>query len=533
VNNIHIEGLEDSEPDMTDNLVTREELLEAIRYDCVTFFAFYLEEELTLEVPDMHKEIWDELLSYLEIARNPKFVKGFLRKLFCVPRGHAKSTLAKLSIILFMRYSPFRFVVYASNTITIAVQAIKDIIKWLGSPNETNLYGRKRDKWIEKANESQGLWIVHIPTPQYGEKRVIMKAIGADSQIRGMLIDNMRPEFMVFDDCEGYETCSSDITQARLDAWLMGAALKARAKRALVIMLGNLLSEKTALCRFTKDPKWNPTVFGALVRDKTTNEIIPIWPGLYTKEELIDEYREYRHNGTGHIWVHEMMNLTAEKIFGMDMVNVVQIPMPTPDQISSGFIVLDPAFGLKQFHDKSSITVHVQIKAEFHGHGIPHVVQSKTDHMDEEALLDSMLEFSLYWGIKTWCIETRAAQQLFIPLFRNMLRIRGLNPDAFLVLPVLGGQDSKFTRIKAMKTAVSKGSYGIVEEEGILLDKLATYNESVTKDDDLQDSAAFGLIVWDMHGTTVEEQGITHIAAELMGTNEIFQNKSQLDYAPM
>ena len=200
--------------------VSKEQLLRAIRKDCVTFLAFYLGDELTLDVPEFHIEIWDEFLQILDQVNSPDFIIGKLQKLFCVPRDHSKSTLAKLAVILFARYSKLRFFLYASNTKTIALNACKDIKSWLESPQDGELYGRKPTGWIEKSNEADGLFILHIPIPDSIQpKRIILKAIGSDAQVRGTLIDNQRPEFAVFDDCEDNSTSSTDVTQARFDAW--------------------------------------------------------------------------------------------------------------------------------------------------------------------------------------------------------------------------------------------------------------------------------------------------------------------------
>jgi len=517
--------------------VDRAELLHAIRTDCVTILSFYLGDELTLEVPEFHQEIWQELLVYLEEVRNPRFMIGVLKKLFCVPRDHAKSTLSKLAVILFMRYSPFKFCVYASNTINVALQAIKDIIKWLDSEQDLALYGPHPThiKWIEKSNESQGLFILHINTPEYGLKRIILKALGADSQVRGTLIENQRPQFMVIDDCEDLNTASSENTQARLDAWMLGSLLKALSKKALILMLGNMISEKTLIARLSKEPDWNPTVFGAIVREKNSRNLIPLWPGRHTLDSLVKEYKAYRRLGRGHIWAHEMMNLTSEKVFGLDMSKAIQIPMPNPDMISAGCIVLDPAFGINNANDESAITVHVMIKNGHYGHGLPHIVDSISGRFTEIELLEHLVRFSCYWGINTWCIEAVAGAKLYMPLFRTMLILQKMPPENFTFLPITGGNKvgGKASRIAAFRNAVSCGSYGIAESQDVLFNKLLSYNPDSSDHDDLEDSGSMGMIAWDLYGSMIESKGVTNVAMSLFGQESSWSGLSQLDVSPM
>lgn len=491
--------------------ISREDLLRAIRHDCVTFLAFYLEDELTLEVPDFHIEIWEELLSYLDKINSPEFMIGVLYKLFCVPREHAKSTLSKLAVILFMRYSPLSFTLYASNTRGVSMAAVKDIVSWLTSTQDSKLYGPTIQ---EKGSQAEGLWILTIQTPNFGAKRIILKAIGADAQVRGTLIDNKRPELIIIDDCEDLSTASSAQTQKRLDSWLLGSLLKSAARRALVIMLGNMISDKTILARLAKEKSWNPTVFGSIVRDKETMKLKPLWPGRHTLESLIEEYKFYRRNGNGHVWAHEMMNLTAESVFGTDFSKAVQIPMPSPDQIIGGCLVLDPAFGLKGFNDESAITVHALLRSEYEvGKGIPHIIDSWHGRVGEEQLLDELIRLSIYWGLNTWVIEATAAQRLLIPYFTTALKIRQMNPEAFLMLPITGGKDAKSSRIKAFKDSVGSGNYGVVEEQTELFNQLLEYNPMLPPEhDDLPDSASFGSILWVLYGNLVESNGRSQVA---------------------
>lgn len=513
--------------------MSKAELLKAIRTDCVTVFAFYLGEELTMQVPELHEEIWQELLEILESSKNFKGVTRAIKKLFCVPRGHSKTTLIKLAIILFLRYSPLSFIAYASNTIAAAIAAVKDIVEWLGSPQDEELYGPRRDRWIEKSNDTQGLYIFYIQTPDYGEKRCVMKALGVDTQVRGTLLKNRRPEMLIFDDCEDIRTAATEETQKRINGWILGSAMKAVARHAVIIMLGNMVSERSLITKLAKDPSWNPTVFGAIVRNKATGLLEPLWPDLWSLEALIEDYKAHRRLGEGHIWAHEMMNLTSEQIFGMDLENLVDIPMPNPDMLEAGCIVVDPAFGLKGFNDMSALTVHAQIKVGYMGNGIPHVIDSYKERITEEQIFDKLVELSTYWGIKTWCIESIAAQRLFIPLFKSYVIIRKINPDLFYILPISGGAEAKASRIKAFKNSVASGSYGIAESQMDLLNALITYNPESKDQDDLVDSAALGLIAWASHGEIIEANGITQVGMQLFSTENEGRVYDQYHYSPM
>lgn len=489
------------------------ELLESLRNDCISFFMFYIGEELTLEIPQMHVDVWNELLHHLETLNQPEFIIGHLQKLFAIPREHSKSTIAKLAVILFMRYSPLRFTLYVSKTSAVATAAIRDVMVWFTSRQEAELFGEPK---VQKKNETEGLWILDIcvPTASFGvrSKRIVLKAVGQGHQVRGILIENLRPDFLVMDDIEDLDTADDGDQQKKLDDWTLGSLMKCTARRSFRLFLGNMIRSTTLLARLSKDPDWNPTVFGSLVRDKVTGVLRPLWDGRWTVQTLLAEYKSYRRLGKGHLWEAEMMNLTADKLLGANLDNAIIIPDVSPEDVTCGFLCIDPAFGLKAWNDQTAITVHVR-KSDF---GIPCVCDSRLGRWSEAQLLDNLIELSYQWNICTWVIETQAAQKLFIPLFRLMLMEREIPPDVFTVLPIAAGKESKSTRILAFRKAIDSRSYAITESQMDLKFKLEDYSPDTKEHDDLCDSGGFGPIVWQTYGTVIESAGIQQVAGRLL-----------------
>lgn len=489
--------------------VNREELKRAIRKDCVTIFAFYLQDQLTLEVPEFHQEIWEELLVLLEKVSQPEFIVGHLQKLFAVPREHSKTTLIKIAVILFMRYSPLRFTLYTSKTNTMAVNAIKDIVAWFKSPQEVDLYGPAIQI---KANESESIWIYDICLDDGSYKRIILKALGAQQQVRGMLIDSQRPELIIMDDIEDYDTADAGPQQKKLDEWVVGSLLKASARRSIRILLGNMVRSTTLLARLAQDAEWNPTVFGALVRHKVTEELLPLWPGRWTVSTLLEDYRSHRKKGLGYIWETEMMNLSGDKLLMQSLENAIMIPAVSPEEVTAGFICLDPAFGKESWHDSSAITVHVHKR----GYTLPILVDHRKGKWAEDELFRELIELSHYWNLTTWVIESVAAQRLFIPYFRLLMFSQQINPDVFTLIPIQAGKETKASRILAFRQSVASGSYAMAESQIDVKLSLEEYSPTAKSPDDLNDSAAYGPIVWSLHGMTIESNGAHSIAGQLM-----------------
>ena len=470
--------------------LSEREMVLALQSDVRMVLGFYLGEEIDMEIPEMHSEIWDEMYALVQRVNSVKELRGVLKKLLAIPRGHAKTTLIKLAVVLFLRYSKLAFCAYVSNTGPIAHNAIKDIIEFFMCENETNLYGAGI---IESKSVAEMTYILSIRVPgQPKPKRIILKAFGQGTQMRGTIIENRRPDLLIYDDIESRETLESEVLQPRLDAWALGTALKAMARKGVCIFIGNMLGDTSLLARISKDPAWNPTVLGAIVRT-ASGELKPLWPDMWSLEALIEDYHSYVAIGQGHVWESEMMNLTSEQILGESMTHAFRPPRPLPSEVQAGFISVDPSFGENAWNDDTALTVHVRLEDQEGAPAIPLIVETRAGRFTEEAMFDQLLELSYYWNLTTWTIESVAAQRLLIPLFKSYIKIRRLPLDLIVMIPISVGKASKASRILAMRAALSKGSYGLVQEEQELMNKYEKYSPlSTAKDDDI-DSAAQGI----------------------------------------
>lgn len=400
------------------------------------------------------------------------------------------------------------------------------IRRWRSSQQDNLVFGQTVQV---KANETEQLWILDIGTPYMGRKRVTLAALGSDQQVRGSLTDNERPQLLVIDDCESHETSASTESQAKLDAWLMGDLLKATARNSVRIMLGNMINSRTMLYRLSKEQDWNPTVYGAIIRDKETGELRPLWEGFYTLSELIKEYAEYRKRGTGHIWVYEMMNMTMDSVFKSNMSDAVRVPRPNADQVTAGVITIDPAFGKNAWNDFTAIVVHVRIS----GLSIPIAVDSRCARYTETEMLTELVALSYMWNICTWAVESVAAQKLLIPLFKLLLAQMLIPPELFQIIPVPSGGVAKSSRILAFTKTVGAGEYAIADEETDLFESLVSYNPTSTNKDDLPDSAAYGPIAWAHAGAIVESGGMLQERLKLLQDGPTQESVPQVDYVPM
>src|SRR5438105_9158712 len=109
---------------------TREDIISRLRTSGEFFIQFFLAEELTHPVPDFHIDTWS-LMTDMSVDR----------VVCALPRGHAKTTLAKLAAVHHFLFSPWRFITYTSNTAGVAQEATKDIMNFIRGDNFAAVFG--------------------------------------------------------------------------------------------------------------------------------------------------------------------------------------------------------------------------------------------------------------------------------------------------------------------------------------------------------------------------------------------------------
>jgi hypothetical protein len=396
-------GDPNARPETVDASATVAEIDQRLKEDGEFFIEFFLADELTSPVPFFHYgEIWPLLTD-----------TAMQRVLLAIPRDHAKTTLSKLCVVWYFKYTNHMFCAYLSNTNAIAKNACKDIIGYFNSPNFVNTFGKIK---MLKESETDSLWMFELPMADGRVKKCILRAVGANQQMRGINIDNQRPDIAVVDDVEDNENTESPTLQKKLDRWMFGPFLKALARRKKIIWLGNMLQKTSLLARLAQRKNWNPVVFGCLVKDAESGALRPLWPERWPMDELIEDFQEYQELGLTETWMCEMMNLPGHGQDGFTQEQINFQPVPTTDEILAAWLVLDPAFGENENNDDSSITVHVLPKS-----GCALMAEHRTGKFKENELFDIMFELGLKWNAWVWGIEAVAAQRVLIPFFQLLL----------------------------------------------------------------------------------------------------------------
>lgn len=482
------------------------ELRFLLRTNAEIFITFFLAEQLDMPVPQFHSEIWSLLTDTQKE-----------RILLAIPRDHAKTTLAKLVVIWYWLFTPHRFCVYLSNTNAIAKGACKDIVAFLKCDNFVAAFGRVK---VIKESENESLWIYDLTLSDGKIKRIILRAIGQGQQMRGINIDNQRPDIAVIDDVEDNENTESEKQQKKLDKWMFGPFLKALARRKKILWLGNMLQKTSLLARLSRSARWNPVVFGSLVKDAASGALRALWPDKWLADEernqadsrelaverIMEDFREYKESGQTETWMCEMMNMPGhgENGFSADMINYQAIP--APDNCRAAWITIDPAFGLNSWNDETAICVHVIPE-----NGIPMTVACVHGQMDEMQMFNETISLARYWRAWVWGIEAVAAQKVLISLFNVLLAGRAMSGRVEMIPLMAGKGDPKLGRMKAFVALMANGEWAIPDADIDITQQILELDfRKKDQPDDRVDSCAYGPFMMEQFLPIIMAQNTGH-----------------------
>ena len=449
----------------------------ALEHNPEFLIQFFLGEEIHLDVPEFHKDIF-RVMTALEIDR---FVCA-------IPRDHAKTTLAKLACVWYFLFSDYRFIVYLSNTSDIAIPATNDIVNFLKSDNFQNVFG-VCTFYVEQ--DGKGLYKFKLPH-SLGDKICILRALGAGKQVRGINVDNKRPQLAVVDDLEDNDNIATEDLFKKLKKWVYGPFLKCLDKfHNKVIWLGNMISKSSMLYENCNSQFWYSRRYGCLLANGQA-----LWPDAWPLEKLIKDYAEYQEKGLADVWFAEMMNLPMSS--GSGLINADEIsykPAVNPRQYPTGFLTVDLAISQESWAHRTSIGIHSWVEDdEPHWH---FTLGPSEKGMDPIQLFWYIVETAQTWGYFCVGIENEGYQQSLQHIYPHLCMVHNIEGLKFFPLKTYKTQKNERLAPWAAMLKIKKdgrcGEYAITEGDFVVTQQLLEYNATQkNNDDDVIDCGAYG-----------------------------------------
>lgn len=300
------------------------ELVNLCAVDSILFSTVFFPKTVRQVSPQMHREMWNDLES---AARYVSFM---------VFRGGAKTTLFRLYMAKRIAYCLSRTLLIVGKSQGPAIRSVE----WIMRQVEFNslwrdTFGlRKGSKWTgEEIEIYHGTEEVPI--------RVI--AVGIGGSIRGINVDDYRPDFILVDDpCDEENTATAE-QRAKTAQFFFGAlqnSLAPATESPLAKMcLAQTLSHPEDLISMTlKDPMWTSRKLSAFGPDGQSR-----WPQRYPTETLLKEKDGFIARGKLSIWMREMeCSIVSDELsaFRPQLLQFYDI-LPDPGALTT-FMAIDP-----------------------------------------------------------------------------------------------------------------------------------------------------------------------------------------------
>lgn len=264
--------------------------------------------------------------------------------LVMMPRGFGKTSVLNGAIVWMLANQCASFILLISKTAHHAEMQLDSIKQQLEANEKFRLVfgdlqpAQREGKWREDFIECRN--------------GVRISAKGRGAQIRGMLADGERPDWVVVDDLEDRDTVTTAEQRAKTHQFVYSDLLPAMAEigtESRLVATGTLLHAGSVLMTLRRDPNFATAVLEASYDD------IPIWPSQWSMQKLDSRKRAYQIAGMlpqFYLEYHNRIRAGEGTPFRTDMI----IYLPALPGLRTA-LALDPAISDDPESDFAAIAV--------------------------------------------------------------------------------------------------------------------------------------------------------------------------------
>lgn len=375
-------------------------------------------------------------------------ISGVHRFAVSLPRGHGKTIVMKLILYWAIIFSPKRFIVVVCKTEELAENLIRDVWDFLSSDNSVALFGKpesiETDRGLKKVFKFRG-------------KSIVLQAMGSESSVRGLNINNRRPDLFLCDDMQSREN-SDSVTQAtQLQKWFVGTLLKAGAPEGYtVIYIGNMypdiripgdVERYTCILRNLQlNRLWTSWVVGAILHDGSA-----LWEAVRSLVSLYEELEQDMSIGEESTFYAEVLNdptATSSTLWDASKVGNPHSELFTGEQPLGRFIILDPSLGKKKSDTQIALLVEFWDEK-------PEVRDFKIFQMSAPETVHALVMWMVESNCRLLVAESVAYQATIIQWFDFYCKL--VQVEGLIALPIHPKGRTKNSRIVSAFKAVMSG----------------------------------------------------------------------------
>lgn len=466
--------------------------------------------------PEFHKDYWQKI-------EDPSF-DFFAAEVF---RGGGKTTLARVAISKRIAYALSR------NVLNVAINESMSLntARWLKKQVEFNTlwsqtYGlSKGQKWADDQFE------VNHNLEQIG---ITVTSKGMTSGLRGLNLDDYRPDFIYCDDIQNEEnTKTEESLQASNDlffgALAQSLAPKSEAPHRKFVLTQTAIVKGDIITSAHKDPTFTTVKYPKILQSKGEDGEVTetsAWPERWSLEEVLKEKEDYRRRRMLYVWLRECgCKLVGTGETPFEAKNLLPWQSLPPGMVT--FIGIDPAISKAKKAHKAALVVIGMYAGTFY---LLDSYAQKGQSPDE--IWSTLCTYVRKWRPIRVGVETVAFQKMLKWYFEKKMQ------EENFYFPIYDFDDrrEKTSRIlQAYSGIMSQHRFCVnFETQGDFFDTLIAWTPG--EDVDVLDAGAIALSQaqpWmiEVGGTTVDEKGkvIDHIAQEEKAYADLEDNE---EWAP-
>lgn len=250
-------------------------------------------------------------------------------------RGSAKTSKLRLFTSKRIAYGISRTILFISATEGHSVKSVQWMAKNILYNNRWNQTFKlsKGNKWTENDIE-----IIH----GVGEHTIRLIGLGITGQVRGINIDDYRPDLIIVDDPEDEENTATPEQRDKISNLFFGAVQKSLVPStensdAKLAILQTPLHRECLIETLMHDPTFVARRYGCFNPDQTSR-----WEERFTTKDLLEEKEAHIARKKLHVWLREMeCRLTSPETasFRYEWLNFYDL---LPEGLTY-FIAVDPA----------------------------------------------------------------------------------------------------------------------------------------------------------------------------------------------
>lgn len=411
-------------------------------------------------------------------------------------RGSAKTSKVRMRTSKRIAYGISHTIMIVSNSQGHAVKSLS----WLKKQVEFNsrwsqtFQLRRGKKWSEEEVE-----IIH----GVDSYPITVLAVGITGQIRGLNIDDYRPDFIIVDDPDDEETTGTPEQIKKTAAFFFGGLAKSlapesEASSAQMLLLQTPFVNGDLIDVCSQDPQWHCVTFSCFDGNGQST-----WPARWTTEILEKEKEAHLKRNQIALWMREMeCQVVPEGGASFNPDNLLYYDTLPDDMVK--VIAIDPASSELKTADDQVIMV-----LGFHKSDVYIIEYSACKgEMPEEAGV-KVIEYCRNHRPLGIIVETVSYQRVLKHFLENKMR-------ESRVFCTVHGTDRKDKRKKSDRIIQAIGStagYARLKIKSTMskfIEQYLLYNPTAKMHDDVLDAAAIGIDFGNKLGIPEWEQWNTY-----------------------